>query len=426
MSLSNKLSIDDLEFKGKRVLVRVDYNVPLNEDSVVTDPHRIRATIPTLKSLIVGGAHSIVLISHLGRPGGRRVEKLSLKPVVPVLEELVKPLRVTEVTFLDDCVGEEVEKAVAAPPAGSVFLLENLRFHAAETGKGVDAEGNKVKATEEETQAFRDSLSKLGDVYVFDAFACSHRAHSSVVGISLDQRAAGHLMHKELTYFAKVLECPTPPFLSILGGAKVADKILLIENLLDKVNVMIIAGGMAFTFLKVLHGTEIGASLFDKDGAKLVRDIMAKAERKGVEIHLPVDFVAGDKFDANAETGIFTLETGIPEGWMGLDVGPETQKKVAEVIMASKTIVWNGPLGVFEFEAFSHGTRSAMAALAAVTEESGATSIIGGGDTAAAAQKFGYAARFSHVSTGGGASLELLEGKELPGVAAISEKSGEN
>jgi phosphoglycerate kinase len=277
-----------------------------------------------------------------------------------------------------------------------------------------------VTANKQAVQDFQMSLTKLGDVYVNDAFGTAHRAHSSMVGVKLSQRAAGFLVKKELAYFAKALESPERPFLAILGGAKVKDKIQLIENMLDKVNELIIGGGMAYTFLKVLHGMAIGNSLFDEDGAKIVGDLIAKAERNSVKVHLPVDFVVADKFSEDANTGAANKTSGIPDGWEGLDCGPESVKLFSDVVARANTIVWNGPVGVFEFDKFANGTKAVMDAVVAATER-GATTIIGGGDTATCAAKYGTEDKVSHVSTGGGASLELLEGKTLPGVAALSD-----
>jgi phosphoglycerate kinase len=327
------------------------------------------------------------------------------------------------VKFLDDCVGPEVEAACAAGKLqpGDVVLLENLRFHIEEEGKKKLADGGKEEADPAAVEAFRASLTKLGDVYINDAFGTAHRAHSSMVGVDLPQRAAGFLLDKEIQAFTKVLHDPQRPFLAILGGAKVADKIPLIENLLEKANDIIIGGGMAFTFVKVLDGMEIGASLFDPEGAKIVADLAAKAKERGVNLHLPTDFICADKFDADAATRVATKAEGVPDGWMGLDCGPETSRRFAEVVAASKTIVWNGPPGVFEFDAFAGATKTMADAIAAATE-GGATTVVGGGDTATAAKKFGVASKVSHCSTGGGASLEFLEGKVLPGVAALSEK----
>ncbi|KAF6091218.1 phosphoglycerate kinase 1 [Phyllostomus discolor] len=415
MSLSNKLTLDKLDVKGKRVVMRVDFNVPMKNNQI-TNNQRIKAAIPSIKHCLDNGAKSVVLMSHLGRPDGVPMpDKYSLGPVAVELKSLLGK----DVLFLKDCVGPEVEKACADPAAGSVILLENLRFHVEEEGKGKDASGNKVKAEPAKIEAFRASLSKLGDVYVNDAFGTAHRAHSSMVGVNLPQKAGGFLMKKELNYFAKALESPERPFLAILGGAKVADKIQLINNMLDKVNEMIIGGGMGFTFLKVLNNMEIGTSLFDEEGAKIVKDLMAKAEKNGVKITLPVDFVTADKFDENAKTGQATVASGIPAGWMGLDCGPESSKKYAEAVARAKQIVWNGPVGVFEWEAFARGTKALMDEVVKATSR-GCITIIGGGDTATCCAKWNTEDKVSHVSTGGGASLELLEGKVLPGVDALS------
>nr|XP_015816723.2 phosphoglycerate kinase 1 [Nothobranchius furzeri]XP_054586663.1 phosphoglycerate kinase 1 [Nothobranchius furzeri] len=415
MSLSNKLTLDKVDVNGKRVVMRVDFNVPM-KDKHITNNQRIKAAVPSIQYCLDHGAKSVVLMSHLGRPDGNFMpEKYSLEPVVAELKTLLG----RDVTFLKDCVGPEVEAACANPAAGTVILLENLRFHVAEEGKGKDPSGNKIKASQEQTDSFRASLSKLGDVYINDAFGTAHRAHSSMVGVNLPQKAAGFLMKKELDYFAMALEKPQRPFLAILGGAKVKDKIQLINNMLDKVDEMIIGGGMAFTFLKVLNNMEIGTSLFDEEGATIVKDLMAKAEKNGVKITLPVDFVTADKFDENAATGTATVAGGIPAGWMGLDCGPESSKAYSEAVGRAKQIVWNGPVGVFEWDNFAKGTKNLMDKVVEVTK-SGCITIIGGGDTATCCAKWNTEDKVSHVSTGGGASLELLEGKVLPGVEALS------
>lgn len=410
----NKLGITDVDVKDKRVLMRVDFNVPL-KNGQISNNQRIAAAVPTIKMVLEKGAKSVVLMSHLGRPDGRPDPSASMKPVVAELEALLGKT----VTFLDDCVGASVEAACANPAPGTVILLENLRFHIEEEGKGVDAQKNKVKADAAAVAAFRASLTKLGDIYVNDAFGTAHRAHSSMVGVDLPIKACGMLMKKELDYFAKALESPVKPFLAILGGAKVSDKIMLIENLLDKVTDMIIGGGMAFTFLKVINNMNIGASLYDDEGSKIVQSLMDKAKRCGVNIHLPPDFVTGDKFAEDAKTATATVASGVPDGWMGLDVGPESNEAFKKVIVGAKTVVWNGPPGVFEFPNFAVGSRSMMDAVAEATK-AGAITIIGGGDTATCAKKFDAEAKVSHVSTGGGASLELLEGKNLPGVANLN------
>lgn len=415
MSLSSKLSVTDLNVENKRVFIRVDFNVPL-DGTKITNNQRIVAALPTIQYVAEHKPKAIILASHLGRPNGERNEKYSLKPVVAELSSLLGK----QVTFLNDCVGDEVEKAVNGATDGQIFLLENLRFHIEEEGSKKTPEG-KVKASKEDVEKFRKQLTSLADVYVNDAFGTAHRAHSSMVGFDLPQRAAGFLMAKELTYFAKALENPVRPFLAILGGAKVSDKIQLIDNLLDKVNILIVGGGMAFTFKKVLDNTKIGKSLFDAEGAKIVPQLIEKAKKNNVEIVLPVDFITADDFSKDANTGYATAEEGIPDEWQGLDGGPKTRELFAAAVAKAKTIVWNGPPGVFEFEKFAEGTKSLLEA-AVKSAANGNTVIVGGGDTATVAKKFGAADKLSHVSTGGGASLELLEGKELPGVTYLSNK----
>ena len=412
-----KKSIKDLDLAGKRVFIRVDFNVPQDKQTgEITNTQRITAALPTIQYALEKGA-SVVLASHLGRPNGQKTPKYTLAPVAAKLGELLgKPVK-----FLDDCVGPEVEAACAALQSGEVVLLENVRFHLEEEGKAKDADGNSVKADPAKVTEFRASLTKLGDVYVNDAFGTSHRAHSSVVGIDVPDKVAGLLVEKELTAFAAVLDHPQRPLLAILGGAKIADKIPLIRNLLDRADDIIIGGGMAYTFHKVLNGMEIGESLYDPAGAEIIPELIEKAKATGVNIHLPVDFVTADKFAPDAATGTATVESGIPAGWQGLDVGPKSRALFAEVIAKSKTIIWNGPAGVFEFDAFAEGTKSMALAIAAATA-GGATTVVGGGDTATAAKKFGVIDKVTHASTGGGASLELLEGKTLPGVANLNDK----
>jgi len=417
MSLSNKLSITDVNLEGKRVLIRVDFNVPLDADKKVTNTQRIAGAVPTIKYAIDHGAKAVILMSHLGRPDGKVSAKYSLKPVVPELEKLLGK----NVEMAPDCVGPEVEALVNKASGGQVILLENLRFHAEEEGSSKDAEGKKVKADKAKVEEFRKGLTALGDIYINDAFGTAHRAHSSMVGIDLPQKASGFLMKKELEYFAKALENPQRPFLAILGGAKVSDKIQLIDNLLGKVNSLIICGGMAFTFKKTLEGVKIGNSLFDEAGSKTVGDLVEKAKKNNVELVLPVDYITADKFDKDATTGTATDAEGIPDGWMGLDCGPKSIELYKEAISKAKTILWNGPPGVFEFGAFANGTKETLDAVVAAAQD-GKIVIIGGGDTATVAAKYGVENKLSHVSTGGGASLELLEGKELPGVTALSSK----
>ena len=368
-----KLAIDALNLEGKRIFMRCDFNVPQDKSSgAITNNARIVAAIPSIKYALEKKAKSVVLCSHLGRPDGKRNDKYSLKPVADELQKLLGQ----DILFLNDCVGPEVESACADPKPGSVILLENLRFHIEEEGKGVDADGNKVKADKAKIKEFRESLAKLGDVYVNDAFGTAHRAHSSMVGDGYKQRASGFLLKKELTYFSKALDNPEHPFLAILGGAKVADKIQLIENMLDKVDEMIIGGGMAFTFRKVLDNMAIGNSLYDENGATIVPKLMEKAAKNNVKIHLPIDFVTGDKFAADAAVGAATVQEGIPESWMGLDAGPKSTELFKEVIGRAKTIVWNGPAGVFEFDSFAHGTKRLMDAVVAKTANGGITNTV--------------------------------------------------
>jgi len=413
----NKLAIDQLDLEGKRIFMRCDFNVPQDKSTgAITNNARIVGAVASIKYALEKNAKSVVLCSHLGRPDGSRIEKFTLKPVADELKKLLGK----DVLFLNDCVGPEIEAACADPAPGTVILLENLRFHIEEEGKGVDKDGNKVKADAGKIKEFRQSLAKLGDLYVNDAFGTAHRAHSSMLGEGYAQRASGFLLKKELNYFSKALDNPEHPYLAILGGAKVADKIQLIENMLDKVDEMIIGGGMAFTFRKVIDKMEIGTSLYDESGALIVPKLMDKAEANNVKIHLPVDFVTADKFAADAQVGSATVEEGIPAGWMGLDCGPKSIELFKEVIGRAKTVIWNGPAGVFEFDNFANGTKALMDAVVAKTADGGIT-IIGGGDTATCCAKWDTEDKVSHVSTGGGASLELLEGKVLPGVAALTE-----
>jgi len=417
-SALDKLQLSSVNVKGKRVLIRVDFNVPQDkkDPSIITNTARIDGAMPTIKYCLDQGAKAVVLMSHLGRPDGLPKPQYSMKPVAKALESIAK----APVTFLSDCVGPAVEAACADPMPGSIILLENLRYHLEEEGKGVDASGAKVKADKEKVKAFRASLAKLGDVYVNDAFGTAHRAHSSMVGEGYKTKASGFLVSKELSAFAKVLDSPVKPVLAILGGAKVSDKIQLILNMLDKVDKMIIGGGMAYTFLKVMNDMPIGNSLFDEEGAKIVPDILRLAKEKNVTITLPVDFVTSSEFGEKGTIAAATLATGVADGMMGLDCGPESIKLNAEVIMASKTIIWNGPMGVFEMASFESGTKSMMDTIVAATE-AGVTTVIGGGDTATCCKKYNTEDKVTHVSTGGGASLELLEGKVLPGVAALSD-----
>ncbi|CRG99436.1 phosphoglycerate kinase, putative [Plasmodium relictum] len=415
--IGNKLSLTDVkEIKNKKVLLRVDFNVPI-ENGIIKDNTRITATLPTINYLKKEGASKIILISHCGRPDGLKNLKYTLKPVAENLKNLLGE----DVLFLDDCVGKEVEKKINEAKENSVILLENLRFHIEEEGKGVDENGNKIKAKPEDVEKFQNSLTRLGDIFINDAFGTAHRPHSSMVGIKLNVKASGFLMKKELEYFSKALENPQRPFLAILGGAKVSDKIQLIKNLLDKVDRMIIGGGMAYTFKHVLNKMKIGSSLFDEAGSKIVEDIMKKAKEKNVQIYLPVDFKVADKFSNDANTKIVTEEEGIEDNWMGMDAGHKTIENYKEVILGSKTIIWNGPQGVFEMPNFARGSIECLNLVVEATKR-GSISIVGGGDTASLVEQQKKKNEISHVSTGGGASLELLEGKQLPGVQALSNK----
>lgn len=415
--LSRKLRLGNIlnTLRGKRVLIRVDFNVPLKE-GVIKDTNRIRAAIPTIDSVFKAGARSVVLMSHLGRPDGKRSDKDSLKQIVDSVEKLAK----RPVTFLNDCVGPEVEAACANPKDGQLILLENLRFHTEEEGS-IKVAGKKLKADPGKVKEFRKSLTKLGDVYVNDAFGTAHRAHSSMVGVDLPVRAAGFLLTKELENFAKIMEEPDRPLLVIMGGAKVKDKIPIIDKMLDLVDQMIIGGGMTFTFQKFLDGMEIGDSIFDPEGKSTVEDIIKKAEIRDVRLHFPVDFRCGDSFDQFAKVKTFKASEGIPKGWRGLDNGPETEAKFAEVIGKANTILWNGPQGVCEFRPFRESSLRMLENLMEAKKR-GASVIAGGGETVSLINSVrGAADMLTHVSTGGGASLELLEGKELPGIAALSD-----
>ncbi|MSU19155.1 MAG: phosphoglycerate kinase [Lacunisphaera sp.] len=412
--MSKFKSIRDLTLAGQRVLLRVDFNVPQDKvTGVITHNQRIVAALPTIKHALAQGA-AVVLMSHLGRPDGQKIAKFSLRPIAVELERLLgQPVK-----FLDDCVGPAIEAACARLVPGTVVLLENLRFHLEEEGKVKLADGTTQKAEPIAVAAFRASLTKLGDVFVNDAFGTAHRAHSSMVGVGLPVKAAGFLMEAELKAFAAVLDQPQRPLLAILGGAKIADKIPLIQNLIKKADEIIIGGGMAYTFKKVTQGMEIGTSLFDADGAKLVPELVAQAEARGVKLIFPVDYICADKFDPQAATQPASDATGIPVGWMGLDGGPQSSVLYREAILRAKTVIWNGPSGVFEFEQFAGSTKAMAAAVAEATVR-GSITVIGGGDTATAAKKFNIADRVTHCSTGGGASLEFLEGQVLPGVAFL-------
>lgn len=394
----NKKTIEDIDVKGKKVLVRCDFNVPL-KDGVITDENRLTGALPTIKYLIEKGA-KVVLCSHLGKAKGPD-PKLTLAPVAKRLSEMLGK----EVVFAadDEVVGENAKKAVAAMKDGDVVLLENTRFRK-EEGKN--------------EPAFSKDLASLAEVYVNDAFGSAHRAHCSTVGVTefIPTAVCGYLIQKELKFLGSAVENPERPFVAILGGAKVSDKINVINNLLEKVDTLIIGGGMAYTFLKA-QGYTIGTSLLEADKVDYAKEMMDKAKTKGVSLLLPVDNVVADKFAADAAP-VTTEDQNIPEGFMGLDIGPKTAKLYADAVKGAKTVVWNGPMGVFEFANFAAGTVAVAKAMA----ESDATTVIGGGDSAAAVNQLGFGDKMTHISTGGGASLEFLEGKELPGIAALNDK----
>lgn len=397
----NKLTIDDITLKSKRVLVRVDFNVPLNEQQQITDDIRIVESLPTIKKILEEGGRAI-LMSHLGRPKGKPKPEFSLNPVAQHLSKLLdKPVQ-----FAPDCVGAEVEKMASALKDGECLLLENLRYHNEE-------EANDSK--------FAEQLARLGDVYVNDAFGTAHRAHASTEGVTKFVRVsvAGYLMQKELDYLGRAVGNPARPYVAILGGAKISGKIDVIQNLMSKVDALIIGGGMMFTFYKA-QGMEIGKSLLEEDKVELARQILAEATAKNIRLLLPTDCIVGDKFDNNASAKTVKVNA-IPADWLGLDIGPESVKLFSDEIRKAKTVVWNGPMGVFEMERFAAGTNAVAKALADATK-SGTVTVVGGGDSAAAIAKAGLQKSVSHVSTGGGASLEFLEGKVLPGVAALAEK----
>ncbi|HEM49401.1 MAG TPA: phosphoglycerate kinase [Caldithrix sp.] len=395
-----KLTIDNLNLKGKKVLVRCDFNVPLDENLNITDDRRIVASLPTIKKVLKDGGGAI-LCSHLGRPKGQVKEEMRLKPVAERLQKLLG----AHVIMAKDCIGSEVLEQKKNLKAGEVLLLENLRFHKAET---------------DNEAGFAKRLAEGADVFINDAFGTAHRAHASTEGVThyFNQCAAGYLIEKELKFLGQAIESPKRPLLAILGGAKISGKIDVIENLLNKVDSLIVGGGMAYTFFKSM-GYEIGTSLLEEDKIELAAQILEKAKSKNVKLMLPVDVKIAKEFDNNAEAKFVDVKN-IPSDFMGMDIGPETIKQFEAEALNAKTIVWNGPVGVFEMSNFLQGTKSLAQAIAKATSQ-GAVSIIGGGDSAAAISKFGMDDQFSHISTGGGASLEFLEGKILPGIAALSE-----
>ncbi|MCI5591812.1 MAG: phosphoglycerate kinase [Ruminococcus sp.] len=396
MNALNKKTVEDLDVAGKKVLVRCDFNVPLSDGKITSDK-RIVASLPTIKYLIKNGA-KVILCSHLGRPKGEFKPEFSLAPVAARLSELLGQ----EVKMAKDVVGESAQSLAASLKDGEVMLLENVRFHKEETKNDPE---------------FSKKLASLAELYVNDAFGSAHRAHSSTTGVAdYLPSACGYLIQKEIEFMGNALANPKRPLVAILGGAKVSDKIGVITNLLDKCDTIIIGGGMAYTFMKAL-GYEIGTSLLEADRVDDAKAMMETAKAKGVKFIIPVDNKVGKEYDPNTEAMVISSDN-IPEGWMGLDIGPKTQALFADAIKGSGTVIWNGPMGVSEWENFAAGTIAVAKAVA----ESGAISIIGGGDSAAAVQKLGFADKMSHISTGGGASLEFLEGKELPGIAALSDK----
>ena len=392
------ITLDQYNFKGKRALIRVDFNVPLDKANNITDDNRLKAAVPTINKILKDGG-SVILMSHLGRPKEGPEEKYSLKHVVPYLSKAFGK----EVKFADDCIGENAFKLSAALKPGDILLLENLRFY---------------KQEEKGDEAFSEKLAKHGDVYVNDAFGTAHRAHASttIVAKYMKDKVCGYVMQAELDNAQKVLENATKPFTAIMGGAKISDKILIIERLLDTVDHLIIGGGMSYTFFKAMGGN-IGKSLVEEDKLSLAKELIQKAKEKGVELHLPIDSVIADNFSNDANTKVANNHS-IPDGWMGLDIGPEATAVFAKVVESSKTILWNGPMGVFEMEKFANGTKKIADAVVKATSN-GAFSLIGGGDSAAAVNTLGYGEKVSYVSTGGGALLEFMEGKELPGVTAL-------
>jgi len=391
-----KMTVKDIDVKGKRVLVRVDFNVPVDDNGVITDDRRIRSAVPTIQYLLDNGA-KVILMSHFGRP------KVAFDPKMKVdrLGERLSEIMGLSVQKLDDCVGPEVEAKVKAMQVGDIILLENVRFY------------NDTKNDPE----FSKKLASLGEIFVNDAFGTAHRAHSSTYGVAqLLPSVAGFLLQKEIEVMGNALKDPKHPFVAILGGAKVSDKIGVIENLLGKVDTLLIGGGMAYTFLKA-QGYEIGKSLLEEDKLSLASELLLQAKKQKVKLLLPLDTVVADDFAADANKKVVASDA-IPADWEGLDIGPETQKLFSEEILKAKTAVWNGPMGVFEWEAFAEGTK----AIAEALSKCKGTTIVGGGDSAAAVEQLGFAEKVTHVSTGGGASLEFLEGKELPGVKALKDK----
>ncbi|PNR93968.1 phosphoglycerate kinase [Petrotoga sp. 9PWA.NaAc.5.4] len=397
----DKLTIKDIDLENKTVIMRVDFNVPI-KNGEITDDTRIKAALPTINYALEKGA-KVILLSHLGRPDGEKDPQFSLKPVSERLKNLLKNVNVF---FVDETRGEKVEKAVSELKKGEILVLENTRFEKGET---------------KNDQELAKYWANLADIHVNDAFGTAHRAHASNVGIAnYIPSVAGFLMEKEIRFLSTAALNPEKPYVVVLGGAKVSDKIGVINNLLNKADKILIGGAMMFTFLKAL-GKNVGSSKVEEDKLDVAKDILEKAKEKNVELVLPIDTIAAQKIEANAEKKLIKIDDGIPAGWMGLDIGPETVQLFTQKLSNAKTIFWNGPMGVFEIEDFAEGTKKIALAIAEATKK-GAVTIVGGGDSAAAAEKFGLADQFSHVSTGGGASLEFLEGKELPGISSLSVK----
>ncbi len=398
----NKLTIKDLDIRGKRVLMRVDFNVPIKE-GVVGDDTRIVAALPSINYVLENGG-SLVLMSHCGRPKGEKNMEFTLKPAADRLAELVD----AKVSLAPDVIGDEVKVLVDGLQAGEILVLENVRFYKEEEGKG---------CTPEAQEAFAKELSSFGDVYVSDAFGTAHRAHASMAVVTqyIDQCAAGFLLEKEIEYLGQVLEAPEKPFVAIIGGAKISGKIDVVTTLMDKCDTILIGGGMAYTFYKA-QGKAIGGSLFEEDKVQLAGEILKQAKEKGVKLLLPIDNIAADAFSADANTKV--VEGDIEEGWMALDIGPKTIELYCNEVADAKTVLWNGPMGCFEMAPFARGTFAVCEAVA----QSDSVSIIGGGDSVAAVKQSGMADQMSHVSTGGGASLEFMEGKQLPGIVALTDK----
>ncbi|MFW6414229.1 MAG: phosphoglycerate kinase [Verrucomicrobiota bacterium] len=403
--IMEKKSIRDVDLQGKRVLMRADFNVPLDKDGNITDDNRIQAALPTIKYILDGGARGLVLMSHLGRPKGKKAPEFSLAPVARRLNELLEQ----QVELAPDTVGDEVKKKVDSLQTGQVLMLENTRFYAQEEGK---------KCSPEEQEAFARELAEFGDIFVNDAFGTAHRRHASTAAVCdyMPVNVAGLLIEKELSYLGEATANPEHPFVAVIGGAKVSGKLEVLRSMMGKVDVFLIGGGMAYTFLKV-QGYKVGDSIVEEDLLDTARQTLQAAKDAGAEFILPCDHVIGDSFSADANTDV-TAGEDIPDGWMGLDIGPKSLALYEEKLKSAKTVVWNGPMGCFEMEPFAKGTFDVCKVIA----ESDAVSIIGGGDSATAVKESGYADKMSHISTGGGASLEFLEGKELPGIAALDDK----